>query len=173
MMRKILIMIVILVSVIASGQAQEKLKIGEVKNGKLVITNLDALKAFFFYSLGKSGTLGGDYKVSASPEGDRYFVYFPVTGNKDKVSNIGVLLVKINNDVYIVENQQKSEASEPGPGGGGSATVTCTGNPCNSCHPEITWPVGRWIPLIVCICEDPEGFCNMSITFSVNINIGF
>ena len=165
-------MMVILVSVMTSGQAQEKLKIGEVKNGKLVITNLDALKAFFFNSLGKSGTLGGEYKVNAAPEGDRYYVYFPVTGNKDKVTNIGVLLVKIKDDVFIVENQQKSEASEIGPGSAGSATISCTGDPCNRCYPEISWPEGIWFPIIICRCDEQGGYCNMSLTVTININIG-
>lgn len=169
-MRKLLLILVILVSVIASGQAQEKLKIGEVKNGKLVVTSTDVLKAFFMNSLAKTGTLGQDFKVSASPDGGRFFVYYPVTGNKEKVTNIGVLLVKIKNEVFIVENPPAY--SPGGPGAGGSATITCTGNPCNSCYPEITWPSGNWLPLILCMCNEPEGICNMSVSFSINVNIG-
>jgi len=169
-MKKILFTFVILLAIIANGQAQEKLKIGEIKNGKFQVTNPDALKAFFMNSLGNSGALGKDFQVSTAPEGDRFFVYYPVSGNKDKVTNIGVMLVKIKNDAFIVENPPDPIPNAPG--GGGSATFTCTGNPCESCTPDITWPVGNWIPLISCKCEG-GGHCNMSISFSININIGF
>lgn len=168
-MKKVLMTLIVLVFVIASGQAQDKLKVGEVKNGKLVVTNQDALKAVLFYSLGKSGTFGKEYKVSVSPESDRFFVYYPVSGNKDKVTSIGIVLVRAKNDVLIVENPPEIVDA---PGGGGSATITCVGMPCSSCEPNVTWPSGNWYPVVSCVCNDPEGQCNMSISFSVNIQFG-
>jgi hypothetical protein len=172
-MKRLLITLIMLISVILSGMAQDKLKIGDVKNGQLKITNVDGLKAFFLNTIGKSGTLGKDFQVSTAPEGDRYFVYYRVTGNRDAISSIGVLLVKIKNEVFIVKgSSEKSPGSSmTGPGAGGSATISCIGNPCDSCTPEVTWPAGNWLPLIICACNS-GGHCNMSISFSVNINIG-
>jgi hypothetical protein len=169
-MKKVLMTLMALVILIASGQAQEKLKVGEMKNGKLVITNPDALKAVLFYSLGKSGTLGKEYKVSVAPESDRFFVFYPVSGNKDKVTSIGVVLVRSKNEVLIIENPPEIDSAAPG--GGGSATITCTGAPCASCEADVSWPSGNWYPVVSCVCNDPEGQCNMSISFSVNIQFG-
>jgi hypothetical protein len=85
-MKKALFILVILLAVIYSGQAQDKLKVGEVKAGKLAITNPDGLKAFMMNSLEKSGTLGKDYQSSVAPQGDRFLVYFPVSGNKSNIT---------------------------------------------------------------------------------------
>jgi len=151
---------VIILGIILSGQAQEKLKIGEMKNGKMVITNLEALKAYFVKSLDNSGTLGTDYKISSSTEGDRCFVYYPVEGNSAKVSSIGVMLVKIRNDFYIAENQPKTESA--GPGVGGSIEIQCVGDDCITCLPNIKW-TGDWFPLVYCECLSPiGGQCNMT-----------
>ena len=169
-MKKVLMTLIVFVFVITSGQSQDKLKVGEVKNGKLVITNQDALKAVLIYSLGKSGSLGKEYKVSIAPESDRYFVYFPVSGNKNNVTSIGVMLVKVKNEVFIIENPPEIDSA--GPGGGGSATITCIGAPCASCQADVTWPSGNWFPVVSCICNDPDGQCNMSISFSINIHMG-
>jgi hypothetical protein len=169
-MKKTFMIMLLAMAVTVSLHAQEKLKIGEVKNGKLMVTEPDALKAFLMNSLGKSGTFGKDYQVSTPPEGDRFFVYYAVSGNKDKITSIGVVLVKDKNEAFIVENP--AESAPGGPGAGGSATITCTGMPCNSCYPEITWPVGNWFPLIICKCNDPDGVCSMSVSFSINIQIG-
>jgi hypothetical protein len=169
-MKNKLITLILLVAAITSGYAQDKLKIGEVKNGKLVITNMDALKGFFMNSLGKSGTLGIDYQVSAAPSGDRFFVYFPVSGNKDKVSSIGIMLVKIKNDAFIVEN---SKASAPGgPGGGGSLEIQCIGVDCNICVPNITWVGNNWIPEVFCECRQTGGGqCNMITKIVIHVDV--
>lgn len=168
-MKRILMSFLIMLAIVFTGQAQEKLKVGEVKNGKLVITNQPALQAFLMNCVGKSGSLGKDFKVSASPDGTRFVVSYPVSGNQDKVSSAAVMLVVDKKDVNIVTNPPNY--SPGGPGGGGSATVTCSGNPCETCYPDIQWISGRWLPIIVCKCQDPAGFCNMiiSITFSINI----
>lgn len=171
-MKKLFILIVLIIAVMASGLAQDKLKIGEVKSGKVYITNPDALRAFFNNTLEKSGTLGKDYKLSAAPEGDRFFVYYPVSDNKDKVTSIGVVLVKKQDDVFIVSNPP-SASTETTPGGGGSATIECFGAPCNSCYPNVSWPSGNWFPVVQCQCYDPDGVCNMSLEFTISINISY
>jgi len=176
-MKRFLMMLVLLISLVVSGQAQDKLKVGEVKNGSLEITNLDVLRAFLVYNLDKSGTLGSSYQLSMAPEGDRFFVHYPVSGNRNNVTSIGVMLVKIKNEVFIIENPPEPAPGVPaapvGPGGGGSVTVTCTGITCNSCYPDVTWPPGNWIPIVTCKCYEPGGTCTMSISFTVGINVGF
>ena len=162
--------IIVSVSVFASGQALEKLKIGEIKNGKFQVTNPDALKAFFMNSLGKSGTLGKDFQVSNSPAGDRFFVFYPVSGNKDKVSSIGVMLVKIKNDAYIVENLPETPLTSPG--GGGSLEILCIGIDCNSCVPNIQWVSGYWLPVVYCECiPSGSGICNMTSKLVIHVEI--
>lgn len=169
-MRKIFILMIVIVSVSAFGQAQEKLKIGEVKNGKLTVTNIDVLRAFFIDYLGKSGTLGKDLQLSYSPDKSRVFAHYPVSGNKNKVTCVGVMLVYIDNEAYIVPNAPNYAPG--GPGGGGSVTITCIGNPCEDCEMNITWPSGSWIPDVSCSCDDADGHCNMSISYTVNVNVG-
>lgn len=169
-MKKILFIVIILMAMISSGQAQDKLKIGEIRNGKLVVTNPDALKAFLMSSLDKSGTLGKDFQVSYAQEGDRFFVFYPVTGNKDKVSSIGVMLVKIKNDAYIVENL--SETTTSSPGGGGSLEIQCIGIDCNSCVPNIKWVTGYWLPVVYCECiPNGSGICNMTSKLIIHVDI--
>lgn len=170
-MKRILFSFLILLTTVITGQAQEKLKIGEVKNGKLVITNQPALQAFLINALNKSGTLGKDYKLSVSPDATRYMLSYPVFDNQDHISSIGVMLIADKKEVNIVTNPPNY--SPGGPGAGGSATITCTGNPCSSCYPDISWPAGRWFPLIVCKCEDPAGVCNMTMSFSINVSITY
>jgi hypothetical protein len=169
-MRKIFLTLVIVISVLASGQAQDKLKIGEIKAGKLVVTNPDALKAFLMNRLGKSGTLGKEYQVSAAPEGNRFFLYYPVSGNKDNVTNIGILLVIIDGGVFIVEG---SPAGSPGgPGAGGSYEVQCLGVACNSCVPNIKWVGNYWLPVVVCECTQAGGgTCNMISKIIIHVEI--
>jgi hypothetical protein len=169
-MKNLLIILVVMMGFILPGQAQEKLKIGEIKNGKLVITNLEALKAHFMKSLNHSGTLGTDYQISASPEGDRCFVYYPVKGNTENVSSIGIMLVKIRNDFYIVENQPKTEAA--GPGGGGSLEIQCVGDDCSACLPNIKWVPGNWMPVVYCECLlQGSGKCNMTSKAIIRVDI--
>ena len=171
MMKRILIMLVILVAVAAVVQAQDKLKIGEVKNGILVITNPNSLNAFFMKSLGNSGTLGKEYKVSTAPQGDRFLVYYPVSGNKDKVTSIGVMLVKIKEEVFITEKPQEPPITPLTPGGGGSLEIQCIGTDCSICVPIITW-TGGWMPEVYCECRSGGGGdCNMITKLLVHIDI--
>jgi hypothetical protein len=169
-MKKIFFTLIILLVLIANGQAQDKLKIGEIKNGKFQVTNPDALKAFFINSLGNSGALGKDFQVSTSPEGDRFFVYYPVSGNKDKVTNIGVMLVKIKNDAFIVENPPDPIPNAPG--GGGSLEIQCIGVDCNSCLAHVTWVGGNWLPSVTCEClGGGGGICNMTSKLIIHVDI--
>ena len=170
-MKRLVLIMIVITGILTTGSAQEKLKIGELKNGKLQVTSPDALKAFFMNSLENNGALGKDYKVSTSPEGDRFLVSYPVSGNKENITNIGVMLVRQKNEAFIVSGPP--EIDESVPGAGGSATISCIGAPCTSCHPNVSWPSGNWFPLVVCVCDDAEGQCNMVLSFSVNIKIGF
>lgn len=168
-MKKVLLTLVILIAVIVNGQAQDKINIGEIRNGKLQVTNLNALKTFFMKSLGQSGTLGNEYQVSAAPSGDRYLVYFPVSGNKNNVTSIGVMLVKIKTDVCIVANPNNSPINSAG--GGGSFTVTCTGIDCSQCVPNVRWG-NDWIPEVYCECRSGGGGkCNMTCTLTIKADI--
>lgn len=168
-MKKALFTLVILLAIIANGQAQDELKIGEVKAGKLIITNPDALKSFLLNSLEKSGTLGKEYQVNAAPEGDRIFVYFPVSGNKDNVTCIGVMLVKINSDAFIVENPPEPPITSAG--GGGSLEITCTGIDCNICVPNVKWG-SSWIPEVYCDCRSGGGGkCNMTSKLVIKVDV--
>ena len=159
---------VILLAVLASGQAQEKLKVGDIKNGKLLITETSKLKAFLMNSLEKSGTLSKDYKVSYAPEGNRLFVYFQVTGNVDHVTNIGVVLVIVNNEAFIQEGTP--ESSPGGPGAGGSFEISCFGD-CQSCLPNIQWVGGSWLPVVFCECRMGEGNCHMSCKLVIHVSV--
>jgi hypothetical protein len=168
-MKKALFILIILLAIITNGQAQDKLKIGEVRSGKLVITNPDGLRSFFLNSLNRSGTLGKDYQVSTAPEGDRFIIYFPVSGNKDNITSIGVMLIKEKDDVFIIENPPATT-----PGGGGSVEITCTGVDCSQCVPNIRWTGNNWIPEVYCECRSGGGGkCNMSIKITVKIDVNF
>jgi hypothetical protein len=168
-MKKALLTLIILLAVLVSGQAQDKLKIGEVKTGKLVITNLDGLKSFLMNSLEKSGTLGKDYEVNTAPEGDRIFIYFPVSGNKNNVTCIGVMLVKIKNDVFIITNPPGTPINSAG--GEGSLEVTCTGLDCSICVPNVRWG-SSWIPEVYCECRSGGGGkCNMTTKLVIKIDV--
>lgn len=169
-MKKIFVTIVFLVVAIASGMAQEKLKVGDMKNGKLIITDPKALETFLMNSLEKSGTLGKEYKFSFAPEGDRVFLYYSVARNATKVSNIGIMLVIINNQVFIVEGP---ESTPGGPGAGGSFEVQCFGS-CPTCLPNIKWINGNWLPVVYCDCtQGNSGECSMITKVIVHINVGF
>jgi hypothetical protein len=169
-MKKIGLSLVIIISMVLSGQAQDKLKIGEMKNGKLIVTEPNALKAYFMNSLEKSGTLDKEYKVSYAPEGDRMLVYYHVTGNVDRVTNIGVMLVVEKNQAYIEEGTP--ESTPGGPGAGGSFEVQCFGT-CLTCLPNVKWINGNWMPIVYCECVQGEGQCNMisKIVLQVNISL--
>jgi hypothetical protein len=165
-MKNALLILVILIAVITNGQAQDKLKIGEVRSGKLVITNPDALRSFFLNSLEKSGTLGKDYQVSTAPEGDRFIISYPVSGNKDNITCIGVMLIKEKNDVFIIENPPVTT-----PGGGGSLEITCTGIDCSICVPNVRWGT-NWIPDVFCDCRSGgNGTCNMTSKLVIKVDI--
>ena len=169
-MKKILFMLVVILAVITSVQAQDKLKIGEIKNGSLQVTNPDGLKAFLMKSLGNSGTLGKDFTVNTAREGDRFFVCYSVTGNKDKVTSIGIMLVKIKNDAFIIENPP--EITPLTPGGGGSFEIQCTGIDCNSCVPNIKFVTGYWLPVVYCECiPNGSGICNMTSKLIIHVDI--
>jgi len=169
-MKKILLMILVVLAVISTGQAQDKLKIGEIRNGKLVITNPVGLNSHLMNSLGKSGALAKEYQVSTAPEGNRLFLSYAVTGNKDHVTSIGIMLVVINNGVFIVES---SPASSPGgAGSGGSFEVQCIGLECNSCLPNLKWINGNWLPYVICECtQNGEGSCNMTSRLVIHVDI--
>jgi hypothetical protein len=169
-MKNLLLIMVILFAVISNGQAQDKLKIGEVKTGKLVVTNPDALKAFLLNSLEKSGTLGKDYQFSVAPEGDRYLVYYPVSGNKNNITCIGVMLIKIKGDVFIVENPPGTPINSAG--GEGSIEITCTGIDCSQCVPNIRWVGGNWMPEVYCECRSGGGGkCNMTCKVIIKVEV--
>jgi hypothetical protein len=169
-MKKLLFILVILLTVLANGQAQDKLKIGEVRDGKLVVTNLTGLKAFFMNDLEKSGTLANEYQVSASPEGDRFLVWFPVSGNKNNIRSIGVMLVKIKGDVFIISNPPGTPINSAG--GEASLEITCTGVDCNDCVPNVRWG-SNWIPEVYCECRSGGGGkCNMTTKLVIKVNAG-
>jgi hypothetical protein len=168
-MKKLLITAVILFAIIAGGQAQDKLKIGEIRDGKFQVTNLVALKSYFMKSLDQSGTLGKDYQVSAAPEGDRFLVYFPVSANKNNVTSIGVMLVKIKTDVFIVGNPPETPINSAG--GGGSLEITCTGIDCFICVPNVRWG-NSWIPDVYCDCRSGGGGkCNMTTKLVIKVDV--
>jgi len=170
-MKKVVITLAILLVIVASGQAQEKLKVGDMKNGKLIITGQKALNAYLMNSLNKSGTLGKDYTTSLAPERNRIFLEFPVSGNDKNVSNIGILLVIINNEVFIVKNTPETESS--GPGAGGSFEVQCMGS-CPTCMPNIKWVGGSWLPVVFCDCtQGNEGNCTMITKVVIQISAGY
>lgn len=169
-MKKILLSIIILVCIAFQGIAQDKLKIGEVVNGKLKITNETALRSFFLNNLENSGCLAKDIKVEPSPDADRYMVYTRVTDNKKNISCIGVMLVRSGNEAFIAKPAEGDEA--PGPGAGGSATYSCEGDPCPDCEIDIDWPSGSWLPNVECACSDPDGTCNMTVSVTITITVG-
>lgn len=169
-MKRIFVTLMILLTLFTVSYAQDMLKVGEVRNGKLIVTNPDALRGYFMNSLEKSGTLGKDMQINSAPEGNRFFVYYDVTGNKYRVNTIGVMLIKVKTDVFIVSNPPECEAG--GPGAGGSFEIQCFGS-CNGCMPVIKWLSGNWLPVVYCKC--PEGFegdCSMISKTIVTIKIG-
>ena len=169
-MKKIITILVLIVSVVIQGNAQDKLKIGDVVNGRLKITNDTGLRKFFLGSLENSGCLGKDIKTEISPTADRFVAYTRVTGNAKQITSIGVLLVTQGNEAFILEG---GPGDASGPGGGGSATYSCVGSPCSDCKLNITWPSGSWMPDVNCLCEEAPGHCNMIVSVSVNINLGY
>jgi hypothetical protein len=169
-MKRIILTLLILASVMIEGIAQEKLKIGDMVNGKLKMTNEAGLRSFMLNNMSQSGILDKEIRTEVSPTADRVFAYSKVTGNKSGITSVGVLLVRQKNEVFIVAVEPDSQG---GPGVGGSATVTCSGNPCTQCLPVVDWVSGTWIPVIVCECQVPGGHCNQSVTITVSINIGF
>lgn len=167
-MKRLLINLVVLFALIASGQAQDKLKVGELKNGKLVVTNLEALKGYFMNSLDNNGSIGKDYQVNIAPEGDRCIIHFPVSGNSSKISSIGIMLIKIKNDFFIITNPPGTDSSIPG--AGGSLEIQCLGEDCNSCVPNIQWVPGTWMPRVYCQCQMPGGgTCNMTTKLVIKV----
>ena len=168
-MKKIIVFIIAMMSLLGRGYAQEILKIGEIKGGHLEITNMKGLQEFFMNCLSQSGKLGKDLKIEPSPTGDRFIVSASVTGNKEKVSSIAVLLVNKNNEAVIVAGE---EGDSPGSGIGGSVQYTCIGVGCDFCYPSIEWG-SQWFPLVRCTCIDPNAKCNMSMSFTINVSSGF
>jgi hypothetical protein len=166
-MKKLLITLTILIAIMASGQAEDKLKIGEMKGGKLVVTNPEALKAFFMNSLEKSGTLGKEFKVSNAPDGKRLFLYYPVSGNKNNVTNIGVLLVINDSGAFIIKGE--TDSAPGGSGIGASYEIQCVGDECSQCIPVIRWISGEWLPYVACECHIGGGTCNMVSKLIVGI----
>ncbi len=159
----------ILCAAILTGQAQDKLKIGEEKGGVLVVTNQEALKAFFMKSIQNDGKLGKDYQVSTAPEGDRCVIQYPVLGNSSKISSIGVLLVKMRNDFFIVANPPEIDSSVPG--GSGSLEITCTGDNCTSCLIDVKWNPGSWMPTVFCRCVSGQGTCDMTTKLVIKVEV--
>ena len=107
-MKKMILTLFILGSVLVEGTAQEKLKIGDMVNGKLKITNEAGLRSFFLENIGKTGILDKEIRMEVSPTADRVFAYLKVTGNKGGVTSVGVLLVNIKNEAFIVAGQGDS-----------------------------------------------------------------
>jgi hypothetical protein len=168
-MKKLLIAVVILAAMVSQGFAQEKLKIGEVVNGKLKITREADLRSFLLNNINKSGTLAKEIRVEVSPTADRFLAFLKVTGNKTGISCAGVMLVNINNEAFIVRYEPDAPVI---PGIGGSATYTCAGAPCTDCEISATWPSGSWLPNVSCYCAAPEGECNMTISVTFSLKIG-
>lgn len=152
--------------------SQESLKIGNVGEKGLVITNQKALDSYFNNSLENSGKLGKEMKIEKSPSGDRFFVSTSVSENKNAVTAIGVMLVVKNKEAHIVSLDRANTGGD-GPGVGGSMNVQCQGAPCELCLPELDWSNGQWYPLVRCVCFDPQGKCNSVISFTVNLGVGF
>jgi hypothetical protein len=148
------------------AQQIEKVKVGTSNGSQLNITNPQFLANYFKTSLGNSGSLG-DYEIIASPTFDRFTITYRVIGNTMSISAIGLLLVVIDKDVYIINGDSGV------PGFGGSIEYSCTGDPCNSCYPSITFPQGNWFPSIKCNCSQSGtgNHCNMSMTSSISISL--
>jgi len=173
-MRRTITLLIGLLFISGHAFTQQMLKVGEVKDGKIQITNKQDLNNYFMNCLGHSGILGKELKSESSPEGDRFYVTTTVTGNKDQVTAVGVLLVNKNNELMIVEaTRDDGEGDGPGTGIGGSMNVQCVGAPCGLCFPDLEWIAGQWYPLVRCQCFDPEGICNSIVSFTVNLNVGF
>ncbi|HOX78245.1 MAG TPA: hypothetical protein PLW31_09395 [Bacteroidales bacterium] len=166
-MKKLILTFIILNSVILSSQSQDKLKIGDVRNDKLVVSNVEGLKKFLYNSIGNSGTLGKDLQYRLAPEGDRCVVFYPVSGNRQNVTSAGVLLIVKNGEAFIQESPEIIDSS--GPGGGGSYEIQCVGTNCNQCVPAIKW-IGNWLPYVICECkQEGDGTCNMITKLIVNV----
>lgn len=170
-MKRIVFTLIILAAFAGNGMAQEKLKIGEMVDGRLKITHEADLRGFLMHHLNKSGTLGKEIFTEISPNADRILAWLKVNGNRDGVTTAGVMLVNMNNQAYIVA--RPDDQPPIGPGAGGSITYTCTGDPCTNCDIKITWPAGSWTPQVECICKDQGGgTCNMTVSFTVSVKIG-
>jgi len=109
-------MMIVLVSVTTLGQPQEKLKIGEVKNGKLTVTNTDVLRAFFVDYLGKSGIgqstiihVGGD-SVVGTPHPDVVRLF-----EKDEATRAVVMFGEIgtSQEERVAELIERGEFTKP------------------------------------------------------------
>ncbi len=118
----------------------------------------------------KAEPWGKTIQINPSPEGDRFLVYYPVSNNKDNVSCIGVLLVNIKDEVFIVKGN--SNKTMEAPGGGISYEVSCTGEDCMQCVPKIRWIPGEWIPYVECVCTSTGGgICKMATKIIIEINL--
>lgn len=169
-MKQVLMVLWVMTVLANAVHSQEKLKIGEIRNGKLVVTQQETLKKFLLSRIDNSGTLSKELKVSYAPEGNRLLAYYHVTGNMDHVTNIGVLLVIIRNEAFIQEGTP--ESTPGGPGAGGSYEVQCFGS-CPTCQPNISWGGGGWLPLVYCECTGGEsGNCSMITKVIISIKIG-
>lgn len=169
-MKKIVFTLIILAALVGQGFAQEKLKIGEMVDGKLKITHEADFRSFIMNHLKKSGTLGKEIYTEISPTADRVLAWLKVSGNENDITTAGVMLVNDNNQVCIIARPADQAM---GPGVGGSLTYTCTGNPCSICDIKITWPSGSWTPIVECVCKDQGGgTCDMSVSFTVSVKIG-
>lgn len=168
-MKRMMIAVVILAALVSQGFAQEKLKIGDVVNGKLKITREADLRNFLLTNLNKSGNLSKEINVEVSPTADRFLAFLKVEGNRAGISCAGVLLVNIKNEAFIVGYEPDAPVI---PGIGGSTTYTCVGNPCSDCEINVNWPQGSWLPNVACNCEIPEGQCNMTVSVTFSLKIG-
>jgi hypothetical protein len=169
-MKKIILGMIMAFTISAGMNAQTTaVKVGTVNNNELTITNTKFLNDYFNNRLGNSGTLG-ESEIVAAPIHDRFIITYKETNNKMSTSSIGLMLVVNGTDAFVL---QGGDTDAGGPGGGGSISFTCSGDPCNSCYPSITWPAGNWFPNIKCNCSQSGtgNKCNMSMTGEINVNV--
>jgi ferredoxin len=164
------IVMVITGSISASAQSVNEVQIGTYSNGEITITNTQYVNNYFNNFLKHNGTIG-DFVVEHSPDNKSILLYAPVSGNTKGVNGIGITLSNIKGKVYFLNAESNLLDGSGGPGVG--ATVTCTGEPCNSCSVKVT----SWTPFVAaCVCYQNVppcgGSCKCNMSISVNATIG-
>ncbi len=168
-MKKIFLVSFVLFAFIFGGFSQtvNEVKIGNVTNGTLIITNINYLNSYFDYKLNGSGYVSSPYNFQYSPDGKLIVLSGNISGNSLGISDMGISLLVYNNEAFFA-NSSGEVAMKTGIGG--SAELTCTGNPCSSCYLEIL----SWIPFVPnCGCNDKKASgetkrCNMTFTYKID-----